>query len=195
MLPAHERLDADHRAGRELDGRLVAEHELVLDARAAQVGDELEPPDDVLVHPRRVDDVLGLAARLRAVHRDVRRAQQLGRVPRDRDADACGDEDLAPLEIERRLEDGDHALGRVDRGGRPVLGLDEDRELVAAEPRDRVLRGERVPQPQPDGLEERVAAGCPKLSFTALKSSRSRKRTATSPPPGRGRRASARRGR
>ena len=98
----------------------------------------------------------GLAAALGAVHGDVGRAQQLVRVVSDGDADARGDEHLAPLEVERRLQVRDHTLGGVDGRG-DLHVLDQDRELVPTEAGDRVARRARVPEALPDGPQQRVA--------------------------------------
>ena len=107
------------------------------------------------VHPRRVHDVLRLAAALRAVHGDVGRAQQLVCVVSDGDADARGDEHLAPVEVERRLQVRDHPLGGVDGRG-DLHVLDQDGELVTTQAGDGVARRARVPETLPDGLQERV---------------------------------------
>ncbi len=146
MLPADQRLDAENRAGQELDDRLIVEDELGGDVGATEVRDQLEPADEVLVHSRRVDDVLRLPAGLRAVHRDVGAPQQLLGVATDCDADARRDEHLASVDVERRLQRGGDPLGRVECGRGGVCPLDEDRELVAAHPRDRVRRRERCAQ-------------------------------------------------
>src|SRR6185437_14335306 len=61
MLPANECLDANDAPALELDDGLVVEDELVLDAGSAQIRDELEAPDEVVVHLRGIDHVLRLA--------------------------------------------------------------------------------------------------------------------------------------
>ena len=78
MLPADQRLHADEPARiSELDDRLIVKDELGGDVGAAEIRDQLEPADEVLVHSRRVDDVLRLPAGLCAVHRDIGAPQQL----------------------------------------------------------------------------------------------------------------------
>ena len=130
----------------ELDDRLVVKDELGGDVGAPEIGDQLEPADEVLVHSRRVDDVLRLPAGLRAVHRDIGAPQQLLCVATDCDADARRDEHLASVDVERRLQRCGDPLGCVERGRGGVCPLHEDRELVATHPCDRVRRGQRRPE-------------------------------------------------
>ena len=146
MIPAHERLDAGDLARLQQDDRLIEQRELVAVDRVAQIGLELEPLHRLGVHARFVAAVLSLPALLRDVHRHVRVAQQVARGVirvRDGDPDARGREHFLPLEMERVPHQLEHALD--DGHGRIVVRriLDEDRELVAAEARDRVRRAHR----------------------------------------------------
>jgi hypothetical protein len=131
--------------------------QLAVSQSSAKVGHELESPDDVIVHRRGVDDVLGLATRLRSIHGDVGAAQQLVGVSTDCDADARGDEHLSPVDFERRLERGGDSLGRIEGRSRGIGLFDQDRELVAAHARDRVGRRERRAQALADRLQQLVA--------------------------------------
>ena len=113
-----------------------------------------------------------LAAALGLVHRAVGGAQELLDVAHalaaDRDADAGRDPQRLARQVEARLERRQDALGGLDRVA-DVRALEQDPELVAAEPRDRVggahagheplghelqqLVAGRVPEPVVDGLE------------------------------------------
>ena len=56
----------------------------------------------------------------------------------ERDADACGHERLEPVEVERLVQDADHAFGDVFRLGDVGKILTEHDELIATEPGDGV---------------------------------------------------------
>ena len=64
----------------EADDRLVVDLELVQLERVLELGLQLEPFDDALVHRRLEDAVAALAVALRHVHRDVGVSEQLLRV-------------------------------------------------------------------------------------------------------------------
>ena len=74
----------------------------------------------------------------------------------ERDSHARADEHLAPLDLERLLQGRDDPLRGVDGRCRSGNLLDEDGELVTAEPRDRVAGRERVAEPHTDTAQERV---------------------------------------
>jgi hypothetical protein len=121
MLPPDEGLDADDGVQLEIDDGLVVDDELLGADRSSQVGDQLEPADHVLGHPRRVHDVLGLPSRLRPVHGDVGRTQEVVRDGAERDTDARTDEDLPPFYLERALGEQPRCdlRRRSQRGRRP----------------------------------------------------------------------------
>ena len=114
-----------------------------------ELGPQLEPLDDPLVHRRLEDAVAALAVALGHVHGDVGVAQQLlgirGAVSRSReaDADAGAREDLLAVDLDRRLERAEDPLGRIGRLLRAGDTVEQDRELVAAEARDGVGRADR----------------------------------------------------
>ena len=98
--------NAGDRVGPQVVDRLVDEHQLVALDRPLQVHLEVQALDDRRVHLGLEDRVAALAARLGAVHRQVGVAKQrLGAasvpvaIPM-----LAADEDLAPAELERRLE-------------------------------------------------------------------------------------------
>ena len=100
---------------------------------------------------------------LRDVHGDVRVAQQLlgpgiagGREIGERDADGRVGEDLAAVEHERLLEQVVDAACGGD-GVTVGRGLEQDRELVAADARDRVAARGRGCEPRADRREQPVA--------------------------------------
>ena len=77
VLPADERLDADHPAAGDLDDGLVLEDELAGGDGALEVGRQLGTGHHGLVHRRFEDDHPALAASLGRIHRDVGVAQQV----------------------------------------------------------------------------------------------------------------------
>ena len=105
--------------------------------------------------------VAALAVGLRAVHRDVGVAHHLlrrGLRGRERDPDRGADEQLAPVDHERRLQAVQDALGD-DRGlARVADVVEQERELVAGEPGDGVVRPQRGLQPSRHRLQQLVAA-------------------------------------
>ena len=147
VLPAHERLDAGDAAGREVDLRLVVQDQLVALERAAQLGDQRQPLARVAV-ARRVVGLEAGARLLGLVHRDVGALQQrvgVGAVLRaERGADARVHHDLEPVDLERVLERDADPAPDLGRARQPGAGQ-QQRELVAAEPRDEAVR--RRPPP------------------------------------------------
>jgi hypothetical protein len=75
VLPADQRLDADHPAGARLDDRLVDDEELAGVQRAAQLAAEPGVADHRQLHAAVVAHPVGLAALLGRVHGDVGVAQ------------------------------------------------------------------------------------------------------------------------
>ena len=145
--------------GAEVEERLVVHDELVALDRSAEVrlqGDALERLlAQALVEHRAAAG----AALLRRVHRGVGVAHQAVGVRRmvvGGDADGDGEEELAAVEDERRGDRGVETVGdRVDPIG---VGVGhEDRELVAAEARDRRLARDGVGEAARDLLEDPVA--------------------------------------
>ena len=95
------------------------------------------------------------------VHGEVGVAEDLlgRRAARDGegDADAHRDEQLALLEEERPLQLGAEALGHRGDRARVLHVLEEDGELVAAEPGDGVLRPQADGQPLAEADEQLIA--------------------------------------
>ena len=152
--PAHQRLEADGPARRELDLRLVVHPQL---ARCARRGGQraVQVAQQHQAGGRRVVLVGGVhrdagAVVLGRVHRDVRGAHQRRRrrrvVGQARDADRGVDVQRQLAEHERRDEQAAHASGEPFgvRDGAHVG--QQDRELVAAQPRDDVVVAQRAAQ-------------------------------------------------
>ena len=124
-----------------MDDELVARH------RALQIGLELDALEYLGAHRRLEEGVPALAVGLGAVHRDVGVAQQLLAAPAAHDdPDRGGDEDLAALDLERRVQRLDDALGDGDGLALGADVLEEHGELVAAEPRGGVARAQAAVQ-------------------------------------------------
>ena len=157
--PADERLEAGQPTVAEVHERLVVEHEVAAADGVLELGPELLAPDDGEVHPRLEELDATLAARLGGVHREVRVTEQVfGRRSRlgDGHAGAAAGEHLLALEVERRAEGGQHPLGDAARG-LAVRLLQQDRELVATEAGDRVLRSHDPAQPLGNRRQQLVA--------------------------------------
>ena len=142
MAPAQQRLAAGHLVVVEIDQRLVVDLEVAVHQRLAQIPLQGEPCLGAGIH-RRLEEAVGAAAvRLGAVHRQIRVLDQLVEVGavlrRHGDADAgIGGEVMAEafIGLPDRLLNAGHEFHDVVGVG--DVGLD-DRELVAAEPRDEV---------------------------------------------------------
>ena len=168
----------------QVDDRLVVEDELLALDRAPQVGAELEARDRRLAHRRHEPLVRAAAARLGRVHRGVGVAQQVRRPCRRRPATAmptlARSATSTPPTASGAPSDSGDALGDLlgVRGVGDVL--EQERELVAAEAGDGVARADAssAAARRPPGARWSPAA-CPRLSLTALKSSRSTNRTTT----------------
>ena len=162
MLPARERLDARGTAAGERELRLVLELDLAGADPAPQLAGEHQPVDAVVVVGGGIDldRVLG---GLGAVERDVGSAEELLRVVAvlgvAGDADARADVQQDPVELERRVERRDDALGDLP-AVRAVARADEQHgELVAAQAGERVARSHGVAQAAGDLLQQPVAVG------------------------------------
>ena len=192
VLPAHERLDAAHGAARQVGLGLVVQDELPGVDRVAQLAHEREALAAVAVARGQVDLVPGPHP-LRLVHRDVGALQQPDRVARvlreERDADARVDVDGDVLDLEGALERAPQPQAGGARG-RLVAGREHERELVAAEARERVVLAHRAAEPRPDLAQHLVAGVVAERVVELLEAvevdqqQRERRRRARSPPGG-----------
>ena len=147
MLPAYECLEPVDPAGRELDGGLVVHDELVALQRAAQIGFELQAVERGVVQGRLEPAHAGFAVALGEVHGHVGVADQLvGSVagPVERDARARGHDETLARQLERLRERAEDPLGLIAETIDRRRVFEQDRELVAAEPRDRVAGPHRL---------------------------------------------------
>jgi hypothetical protein len=140
MLPAHERLGAEHATGAQVGLRLVVHDQLLAGERGAQLADQRQPRARVAVALGHVQLCSG-ARVLGLVHRDVRVAKQrrdvLPVLWMHGDADARHDVHGDLVDLERARELLADRLRRLERGRRIAVVGQEDGELVAPQPRDR----------------------------------------------------------
>ena len=165
MVPADQSLDAENRSVGEPHDRLVVQLELIHGQCVLQVGPQLEPLDDALVHRRLEDAVAALAVTFRHVHRHVGVAQELrclwclDFLTDKADPDARPREHVLSFDLDRKVErakDSRRCVGSVRRAGHAV---EEDGELVASEARDGVARPDGDLETTADLLQDLVP-GC-----------------------------------
>ncbi len=162
MLPARQRLDATDTAVGQRNDRLVVHAQLALAQRAAQLDLGLESLAGAGVHRAVKDFEATLTVGLGRVQRHIGLAQQLVRLltwAAHGHPDTDPDEDVLHAELEWR-----HALGQTDLGQRDrrrQIGhiFDQDRELVAAEPRDGVRGAQGRLQALRERDQQQVAGG------------------------------------
>src|SRR5439155_9860993 len=128
----------DDPVGREIDERLVEEAELVAVERPAEIVLELDTLERDLAHLWLEQDVARARGRLRPDERDLGLTEQVaGRRlarPGHRDPEACVDVPVAVSEAERLAELGQDPIGGPVRLVDATDPVDDDPELVAAEP-------------------------------------------------------------
>ena len=158
VVPPHQRLEADHPAGAEVDDRLVVDDELVAFERAVQVGAGAQRRHGRAVAVGLEHDRPGAAVVLGLVHRGVGVAEQRlgGRRPRCRDTAMPM---LAVTNTSSVLSVIGSATAASSRSASRRHRLDarevvaEHHELVAAEAGEHVAGPNRVPEPLRDGDE------------------------------------------
>ena len=159
MLPTCERLDTDDPPRRHLDDRLVGDREVAPVDRLLEVGAQLDLRQPLARHRGVVDLPHPLAPALGRVHRRVRLAKHGSGlrpgVP-ERQSDAGTRGDAVARDLEWRQERRDDAVRHARRF---LLGrlLQQDRELVAAQPGRRVTGPDELAQTTRDLDEEAVA--------------------------------------
>src|SRR5439155_21883601 len=151
VVPANQRLDADRIAVGHVHEGLVHHHQLSTVQRTLQVGAHLEASCRDLLHAGFENLEPAFALRLCSVHGHVGSSHQLlgadVTARRDRDADGGTHGHLVPGDHETWLEDRDDSLSDANRRISLVRILEEDGELVAAEPRSRIRRTKYEVQP------------------------------------------------
>src|SRR5581483_1296263 len=164
VLPPDERLKALQPAAVERDNRLVMEDEFAALDRAAQVIFQMQAAHGLRVHGLVENLVAGNAVRLGAVHRRIGVAQEVFRVlvteRAVRNADADGRKNLIPVQVEGLFEQLLNPLGHLT-GFADSDFIEQDRELVAAEPRNRVAGPEAVFQAARDRDQQVIADHVP----------------------------------
>ena len=161
MRPAGERLEAERRAVLQRHDRLEAQRDFVVLDGDAQVGLQSQPFDGLVVHARFKQREPSLAALLRAVHRDVGVAQHVVGALRTgipHDADAGADGDFGAVELHGLLHRFQHAFRHAHAVRRLAHLVDQYREFVATQARDRVASPRGVQQASAD-LEQQLVAG------------------------------------
>ena len=165
MLPADERLEEHDPRGLQVHDRLVVDHELALPEAPGQVRAQLAPGDDRRMHHRLEDRDAVLARRLGAVHRDIGVTQEVARalgVPATgRDPDARPDRRLLARHREGHPQRIDDPVGDAGGMAEVRLILDQDRELVPAEPRRQVVGPQDAAEPIGDVDQQPVAGRVP----------------------------------
>ena len=177
VLPAHERLDADHRAGAQRDLRLVVQDELVLVDRAAQLGEQRERArasrgrGGVVVVDRAARGRAWprTSPRRRAAASARRRSVHRGRARRRRSASSSTATPRSRRAARARAARA-ATSATTPRSGR----RQQDGELVAAEARQRVAaRGRRARAARRPRCSSSSPWSWPSVSLTSLKRSRS----------------------
>src|SRR5690606_18516568 len=150
MIPAYLRLESCQLLRRQVNDRLVDEANLVALERAPEVIFQDGVIPGFLPHFRQKHlDPIRTAA-LGAVHGDFRFFQQILRIVlapgHDRDAGRRRERDLLAGNLDRRTQSAPYALGDHRELARLVLGYQQNCELIATDPRQRVLRADMAHQ-------------------------------------------------
>ena len=163
VAPADERLESDHLVAAQVDLGLERTTELLIADRQAQPLLELHARRHRLAHVAVEQGDAALAAALGLVHRAVGVAAQrlvaVAVLGVDADADRGRGEHLEALEIERLLQ----GVEQLIDGGLQLVGaadrLDQQHELVAADPRQHIGLADAACDPRGDLDQQRVAHG------------------------------------
>ena len=168
VVPAEQSLHLGDAVAVQVDDGLVVEEELPLRQGGAQLDADGPPGEDGLVQ-RGIEDEDGvrLSAGLGLVHRGIGSPEQLIGVDlvarRLGDADAGVNRDPPVAQGDRPADGGRDTLAGAPRALRPPALLQDDRELVAAEPSCGVAAPHRPGQARADlpehGVAGRVAHG------------------------------------
>jgi hypothetical protein len=160
VVPAHQRLQPHHVAAGQLEHRLVADGELLLQHRLAQRCLEVQPLHRPVAHRRVERPHRAGAGRLGGVHRQVGVAQQLVGVAASGDrphAHAGPGVHLPAGHLDRLAQVGGQPLGHRQRLPFAADPVQQHRELVPAEPRGGVALPQPCPQPLGHRLQDPVA--------------------------------------
>ena len=172
VIPADQRLESRQLLGREVDDRLIKHAQLVLLEGFPQIALDRHPvvADAAHLWPENLDPVD--AAAFGPVHRDFGFLQEIVRVflvaVVDRDADRAGEHDILAGDLDGRSQRAADALGQRRKICRRLLGRKQQRELVAADPRQSILRTNMALHAPRRGQQQAVADDEPERGVDAL---------------------------
>ena len=137
VLPAHQRLEADHLARGEIDDGLVLHRDLTRRKRVPKVSEKLGPVDRLVVHGGGEDDVVARALALGLIQGGVSIPDEVGpgfaRPLQHHGTDARVLFDLGPSEREGLRDHAQESLGHLLGLSRGHQLLGQVDELVAPE--------------------------------------------------------------
>jgi hypothetical protein len=146
MLPSDQCLNGTHPAIVESHDGLIEHSELAPLDGASEISLELEPAHGVCIHPQMEHCIPGLAMALRLVHGQIGIPQQIVRSAfawaANRDADTGGNEHIPATEAEWSGKVMEDPVGHQARFLRLSNTFEKNRELVAAQTGDGILRSQ-----------------------------------------------------
>src|SRR6185437_702856 len=163
-MPAKERLGSTQLEIANVDHRLVVDLELAVLQRPVQIDSHLEALVDGRLHLGEEESAAVLSLRFRLVEGDVRVSQKITGVAdvSRRDSDRCGHGQAPAFELEgsgpNQLE---KAFGQALWVGEDGGSVNQDDELIAADPPDRVRHRETRCEANRNRLEQLVAHDVP----------------------------------
>ena len=161
MLPAQERLDRDQLARFECNDGLVDKREFAGRERGFEFLLELAAQLHRRIHFLGEKAITSAALALCRIQRHVRSTRKLGQIHRSgfrmRDADAGADHRCLILEFERLVEHADDALGKCARRTTTAHRRLHDRELVAAQAREKRRSVGARGQASRDAFQQEIA--------------------------------------
>ena len=163
MIPARQRLEAGNGAILQPHDRLVQHLDLLALDGAAQFRFHGQPVGLARAHGRLEDFDAVAADPLGVIHRELGVLEHLLGVARlvfgERQPDRGGDEDFAVVEADRRAQGAAHGLGEGHDARGLAFRQQDQGELVAGQPRQRILRLEQAGEPARDGEQDGIADG------------------------------------
>ena len=159
-MPAEQRLDADDRAGLEVDERLVVNLELPALEAEPELVLQAEQLSELTRHSVAIQLEPASAGLLRRVHGHVRVPDQVfarAASAMGHDPDAGSDFESMPVHDECVAQCAQKLLSRA-RGDRGIGRRQQHGELVAAQAGNRVCLAQRPAQANPHLLQEQIAS-------------------------------------